>query len=207
MQFHNPTMQSAVHSGPGRPREFDIETAVESAIEVFRTRGYHGTTVEDLTTGTGLARGSLYKAFGDKHALFMAALDHYSSLSLQRLAQDLAQPGSAREAIRRALMNYARRVSDGLCRGCIVTTAAMELMPQDAEVSALINRQFRRIQDLFAAAVIQGQAAGDIPYAHDERAIAQLMLCTINGLRVLGKTRPTEAETTRMVETVLRVLG
>jgi TetR/AcrR family transcriptional repressor of nem operon len=200
-------MQQAAHSGPGRPREFDIDTAVKAAIEVFRTHGYNGTSVHDLTAGTGLARGSLYKAFRDKHALFIAALEHYSSQSLQRLADDLGQSGSAREAIRSALMAFAKRASDGRCRGCLVIAAAMEMMPQDPEVSALISRQFRRIQDLFAAAVIRGQANGEIPPAHDERAIAQLLLCTIHGLRILGKTRPSEADTSRIVESVLRVLN
>ena len=199
-------MQPALHPGPGRPREFELETAVEDAIEVFRAQGYHGTSVQDLTAGTGLARGSLYKAFHDKHSLFVKALEHYASRSLQRLAQDLAQPGSARQAIRAALMGYARRAGDGTCEGCLVTTAAMELVPQDAEVTAVITRQFRRIQDLFAAAVIRGQANGDINPAHDEHAIAHLMQCTIHGLRILGKTRPSEAETSRVVETALRVL-
>ena len=64
---------------PGRPREFDIDEAVESAILVFKSRGYHGTSVQDLTEGTGLARGSLYKAFHDKRTLFLAALDHYTA--------------------------------------------------------------------------------------------------------------------------------
>jgi TetR/AcrR family transcriptional repressor of nem operon len=199
-------MTNAIHPGPGRPREFDLETAVAHAVEVFRAHGYNGTSVQDLEAGTGLARGSLYKAFGDKHALFMAALDHYTNQSLQRLADDLGQAGPAREAIRNALMAYARRAADGQCRGCLVTAAAMEMMPQDAAVSALITRQFRRIQDLFAAAVIRGQAGGEIGRTHDERAIAQLMLCTIHGLRILGKTRPSEAETARVVEAVLRVL-
>ena len=183
-----------------------MKAAVEDAIEVFRAQGYHGTSVQDLTAGTGLARGSLYKAFHDKHSLFIKALEHYSALSLQRLAKDLAQPGTARSAIRGALMGYALRAADGTCQGCLITSAAMELMPQDAEVSALITRQCQRIQDLFAAAVIRGQADGEINAAHDERAIAQLMQCTIHGLRILGKTRPSEAETSRVVETALRVL-
>ncbi len=199
-------MQPAVHSGPGRPREFELQAAVENAIEVFRAQGYHGTSVQDLTVGTGLGRGSLYKAFRDKHSLFLAALSHYMAQSLQRLADDLGQPGSARDAIRRALMGFANRAADGECRGCLVTSAAMELMPQDAEVSALINRQFQRIQDLFAAAVIRGQVGGDIPSTHDERAIAQLMVCTIQGLRILGKTRPSQSDTSRLVDTALRVL-
>ena len=115
----------------------------------------------DLTKGTGLARGSLYKAFNDKHSLFVAALEHYIAGSLKRLANDLAQPGSAKAALRHTLMGYAERASsqDGQ-RSCLVTGAAMEMVPEDPAVSAAIARLFRRTQDLFAATVIRGQAMG-----------------------------------------------
>ncbi len=193
---------------PGRPREFDIDEAVRDAIEVFRSHGYHGTSVQDLIDGTGLARGSLYKAFHDKRSLFLAALDHYTAGSLQRIGDSLAAPGSARDAIGATLMGYASRAAaqQGQ-RGCLLTSAAMELMPEDAEVSALITRMFRRMEDLFAAAVIRGQAAGEIPRSHDERAIARALLCTIQGLRVLGKTGPSERETAEIVDQTLRILS
>jgi TetR/AcrR family transcriptional regulator, transcriptional repressor for nem operon len=194
--------------GPGRPREFDIDEAVADAIEVFRAHGYHGTSVQHLTEGTGLARGSLYKAFHDKRSLFLAALDHYTAASLQRIGDTLAQPGSARAAIREALMGYARRASEAQGRqGCLIVAAAMEMMPDDPEVGALITRMFRRMQDLFAAAVIRGQAAGEIPAHYDERAIARLLLCTIQGLRVLGKTGPSEREMAELVDVTLRILA
>lgn len=193
--------------GPGRPREFDLDAAVADAIEVFRAHGYHGTSVQDLSEGTGLARGSLYKAFHDKRSLFLAALDHYTAASLQRFSDALAQPGSARAAIRAALMGSARRAAEAQGRqGCLITPAAMEMMPGDAEISALVTRMFRRTQDLFAAAVIRGQSSGEIPRDHDERAIARLLLCTVQGLRVLGKTGPSEQELAEMVDTALRVL-
>ena len=150
--------------GPGRPREFDMDEAVADAIEVFRARGYHGTSVQDLTEGTGLARGSLYKAFHDKQSLFLAALEHYTAASLQRISDSLAQPGPARAPIRETLMGYARRATAGQGRrGCLITAAAMEMMPGDVEVSVVITRMFKRMQELFAAAVARGQAAGEIP--------------------------------------------
>jgi TetR/AcrR family transcriptional repressor of nem operon len=194
-------------AGPGRPREFDLDDAVRDATEVFRVRGYHGTSIQDLTEGTGLARGSLYKAFHDKRTLFLAALDQAIAGSLQRFGDNLAQPGSAKTAIRDTLMVYARRAAsnDGR-RGCIMTAAAMEMMPEDVQVSAVITRMFRRIGDLFAAAIIRGQAAGEIPATHDERAIARHLLCTVQGLRVLGKTGPTERDMAQIIDQTIRVL-
>ncbi|HLZ64948.1 MAG TPA: TetR/AcrR family transcriptional regulator [Aliidongia sp.] len=194
-------------AGPGRPREFDVDDVLRNAGEVFRLKGYHGTSVQDLTEGTGLTRGSIYKAFHDKRSLFLAALDQTIAGALQRTGDGLAKAGSAKDAIRETLIGYGRRAasSEGR-RGCIMTAAAMELIPEDAEVTVVITRMFRRIEDLFAAAVIRGQAAGEIPRDHDERAIAKQLLCTMQGLRVLGKTGPSEEDTTQIVDQTLRIL-
>jgi TetR/AcrR family transcriptional repressor of nem operon len=192
--------------GPGRPREFDVEDAVRDAVEVFRAHGYHGTSVHDLEAGTGLARGSLYKAFHDKRSLFLTALEHYTEGSLKRLGDTLMLPGTAREALRATLLGYAARVTEGRCQGCLVTVAAMEMMPGDAEVSAVIARMFRRIQDLFAATIIRGQLAGEFAPGLDERAVARMLLCLIQGMRVLGKTAPSEPDVTAMVDCALTVL-
>jgi TetR/AcrR family transcriptional repressor of nem operon len=207
-----PSMTSATplpttdRTGPGRPREFDLDDAVRDAIEVFKAHGYHGTSVQDLTDGMGLARGSLYKAFHDKRALFLAALDQYTAAVLQRISDTLNVPGSARVAIRETLVAYAKRVSGKGPQGCIVTGAAMELVPDDEEVAAIIDRLFRRTRDLFAAAIIRGQAAGEIPRDHDERAIARQLHCTMQGLRVLGRTGPSEQDMTDIVDQALRSL-
>jgi TetR/AcrR family transcriptional repressor of nem operon len=194
-------------AGPGRPREFDLDDALRDASEVFRLRGYHGTSVQDLTEGTGLARGSLYKAFHDKRTLFLAALDQAIVAALQRIGDNLAQPGSAKTAIRDTLMGYARRAAsvEGR-RGCIMTAAAMEMVPEDPEVTDVITRMFGRMQDLFAAAVLRGQTAGEIDAGHDPRALARLLLCTVQGLRVLGKTGPSERDTTEIIDHTIRLL-
>ena len=120
----------------------------------------------------------------------------------------IGESGSGKTTIALALMGYARRASDNQGRqGCLITASAMEMIPGDDEVGAIISRMFRRMQDLFAATIIRGQAAGEFPRDLDERAVARLLLCTIQGLRVLGKTGPSEAETAALVEIALRALG
>ena len=88
-----------------------------------------------------------------------------------------------------------------------MTTAAMELMPEDVEVSAVITRMFHRIEDMFDAAVIRGQTAGEIPGEHDHRAIAKQLLCTIQGFRVLGKAGLSEQDAAAIVGQTLRILS
>ncbi|MFB2604650.1 helix-turn-helix domain-containing protein, partial [Rhizobium phaseoli] len=64
----------------GRPREFDAEAALDTALRVFSERGYHAASISELTEAMGLAAGSVYKAFGDKRGIFLAAFDRYRAV-------------------------------------------------------------------------------------------------------------------------------
>jgi TetR/AcrR family transcriptional regulator, transcriptional repressor for nem operon len=194
-------------TGPGRPREFDFDQAIHDAMNVFWDRGYHGTSLPDLLDGTGLSRGSLYKAFGDKKGLFLAALDCYATEELKAIGEITSKPGSARAAIRESLLCYARLTSGKAGRrGCLVMATAAEMASHDPEIAARIERMFRRMQDLLASAIIRGQATGEVPADRDERMLARLLLCHIEGMQVLGKVGATAAEMERLVDAIMAVL-
>jgi len=74
-----------------RPREFDIDTALERAMQVFWAKGYESTSLDDLCEATGVGRSSLYSAFNDKRDLYLRALDHYENASAARIAAALAR--------------------------------------------------------------------------------------------------------------------
>ena len=191
-----------------RPREFELDNALRDAAEVFRTKGYHAASLDDLTSGTGLAKGSLYKAFHDKKSLFLGALDLYSRESRERFAATLEAPGSPREAIRLTLVGYVERArTTSGCAGCLITNTAVELGPQDPEIAAEVRETFRKRTDLFEAAVRRAQAAGEVPATRDPRALAEFLELTVQGLRVLVKTTPDEASLLRAVEVALGALG
>ena len=112
----------------GRPRSFDIDVAVERAMNVFWSTGYHGTSLPDLLEATSLSRGSLYAAFGDKHGLFLRALNRYIEDALARLGAELNSSKGALAGVRKCLAGYVDRASaaNGK-RGCLVVATAMEL--------------------------------------------------------------------------------
>ncbi len=176
-------------------------------MEVFWERGYGATSIEDLTAGTGLARGSIYKAFDSKKALFLLALDRYTEASLDRRAAMLARAGSPRRAIRDTLVRDGRRSSgaDGR-KGCMLLAAATEMLPHDADVAERVDAMFRRMRDLLAQAIRRAQAAGEIAPGRDADALALSLLCTIEGMRAVGKTAPPEAEMERVVDLALEAL-
>lgn len=201
-------MSTSDHSsGPGRPREFEIDAAVESAMQVFWTRGYHDTSLVDLIDGTGLSRGSLYKAFGDKHGLFLDALDRYIAQSLERLLGTLQQPGSAKAAIRKTLMGLAEMScrAEGR-RGCLLVATATEMVSHDELVAERVKAMIDRIRKAYAEAIRRGQASGEIAAHHDPQALATLIVCFTHGMRTLGKVDAIDKQMRAVVDQAMRLL-
>lgn len=196
----------AKQSGLGRPREFELDVAARDAMNVFWDRGYEGASLPDLIAGTGLSRGSLYKAFGDKKGLLLAALDLYMDKGLQITTDLLSQPGSAKAAIRSSLLRLAALSSDDLGRrGCLIVAMATEVGTHDPDIAERTGRMFRRLQQLYAGAIARGQADGEIA-AGDAQRLAQFLVCQIQGMRVLGKTGVPEAEMIAIVDIAMRLL-
>ncbi|WP_250536861.1 TetR/AcrR family transcriptional regulator [Caballeronia sp. AZ10_KS36] len=190
----------------GRPREFELIDAARDAMNVFWDRGYEGASLSDLIEGTGLSRGSLYKAFGDKKGLLLAALDVYMSEGLKATADILSRPGAVKDAIRESLMRYVRlSVGDAGRRGCLVVAMTTELAGRDAEVVERTGRMFRRLQQIYAAAIVRGQASGEIAEG-DEQALARFLVCQIEGMRVLGKTGVPKADMIALVDIAMSIL-
>ncbi|WP_349261677.1 TetR/AcrR family transcriptional regulator [Geminicoccus sp.] len=177
-------------------------------MNVFWDRGYHDASLPDLLDGMELSRGSFYKAFGDKRGVFLRALDVYIDDAVRQVGDSLSGEASPKAAIRAAFERHAELSSgkDGL-RGCFVVLTATEMLPGDQEVSARISRLFRRLQDLFAAAIIRAQALGEIDQRLDERTLARFLVCQIQGMRVLGKAGAEQEDMRAMVDLALKPLG
>jgi TetR/AcrR family transcriptional repressor of nem operon len=197
----------SLRPAPGRPREFDIDDAVRDALDVFRQRGYHGASMVDLLEGTKLSRGSLYKAFPDKRALFFAAFDLYAREALERLAEKLSQ-SNAREGIRTVLLHYAH-LSAQSCwqKGCLISTATGELLPDDEEARARVDAYYGRMIALFDKAIRRGQTEGVIDHAVDPQAVARYLQTMIQGLRFVAKTGAAEADLREVALVAMAALG
>jgi TetR/AcrR family transcriptional repressor of nem operon len=203
-------MRSALARKPtgacaGRPREFDEDKVLLAAAHAFWQRGYHATSIDDLCEATGLLRGSLYGAYHDKRGIFLAALDYYCKARVKRAAESLAGP-PGREVLRRGLIYYFEASTDlNLARACFITNTALELVPQDREVAAVIERTFRQMSALWAEAAIRARDAGEFQSRIDEKTVGDYLYCIVQGLRVLGKIYEPE-ELNAVVDLALRAL-
>jgi TetR/AcrR family transcriptional regulator, transcriptional repressor for nem operon len=118
-----------------RPREFNEVTALEAAIECFWQHGYKATSVHDLADRMKISAPSLYNAYGDKHALFVQALEHYLDHSARALIKRLENSLPPKQAIRHFIEEIIdHSVSDRKRRGYFLINSALEVAPHDKEL-------------------------------------------------------------------------
>jgi TetR/AcrR family transcriptional regulator, transcriptional repressor for nem operon len=212
ISYYDPMLKSSratTHRrGPGRPREFDMEAAVDGALLVFRERGYHAASLGDLGSAMKLTAGSIYKAFSDKRAIFLAAFDRYIHLRNTQLRQLLDAQRNGFDKLRAMFRFYAEASSDieGR-RGCLVVGTLTELATFDAETAARVTTFLRRAETLLRELVRLGQSDGSIPSGINADATARALLCLLQGLRVIGKAGRTRTEMMAVVDQALRLLA
>jgi TetR/AcrR family transcriptional regulator, transcriptional repressor for nem operon len=186
-----------------RLREFDTEKAIKDAMESFWVQGYGATSMKDLSSATGVLSGSLHAAFGGKRQLFLAALDCYTQQGLAAISETLSQEESVLDAIRLCLMPVAfEHAPEKRRKGCLIANSIAELIPHDSEVTARVQRMFRRMEDLFAGAIARAQSEGEISRHHDAHTLARFIVTAIQGLRVYGKPQPAD----RSLEDIINVI-
>ena len=188
----------------GRPREFDTDEAIESAMGVFWSSGYHATSLPELLEATNLSRGSLYAAFGDKHGLFLRALDRYIADSLTRLDAELDPRKDPLEGVRACLARYVKRTSGaGGKRGCLVVATSMELGSHDAEVEQRIRGFFKAMETRLTAALGRAKSEGQLADGIEPATAARLLMCLLVGMRVVSKTNSDRSSSEAVIQTLL----
>jgi len=111
-----------------RHKEFDRDEALHKAMEVFWSRGYEAASVGDLVKHMGVSRQSLYDTFGDKHSLYLQALDRYREVEGRKMFELLEAPGSVKRSLRRLFEGVVEcSLAGGERRGCFVGNATSEL--------------------------------------------------------------------------------
>ncbi|CAA9399330.1 MAG: Transcriptional regulator, AcrR family [uncultured Rubrobacteraceae bacterium] len=172
-----------------RTKEFEPERVLERAMELFWRRGYEATSLRELLEAMGIGQGSFYGTFGDKHALFLAALDRYREAAEADAVATL-EDGSPKEAIRAVFGGMVDVLAgqEEPRRGCFLANSAVELAPHDAEVGVRISRYVRRLEDTFERTIRRGQATDEIDARRDPRTLARSLVNNSLGLRVLART-------------------
>nr|WP_203686203.1 TetR/AcrR family transcriptional regulator [Streptomyces sp. SID14515] len=162
---------------------------MQSALELFWQRGYEATSMADLVEHLDIGRASIYATFGNKHELYLKALDRYNENRDPSLLGELSQPGPALPAVRALVRRFAAEAEsdDRRAQGCFVTNTAAELGPHDPAAARRVEASWGHIETLLHSALVRAQSQGELPTDRDPRALARMLLVLMQGLRVVGK--------------------
>jgi AcrR family transcriptional regulator len=187
-----------------RPRSFDEAQVLAAAREQFWETGYAATSVDDLMKATGLGKGSLYGAFGDKRTLFLRVLDGYATESLAAMAGALTSREPAVKRVSALLRAAAQGAAGDLgARGCLLVNSTAELNRRDPEVQQCARRVYGVIEDLLTECLAEAQGDGDVRSDADPRAQARVLLAVMQGMEFLGKTGMPAAALEQVATTAL----
>lgn len=174
--------------GMGRPREFDAETALDQAMEVFWRHGYEGATIAQLTEAMGINPPSLYACFGNKEGLLKAALDRYSKLRNVWMDEVVAAP-TAREVAERMLMGIADKQTDPANPpGCLLVQGGIACGTGSENVPFELAARRAQNEDQLRERFVRAKAEGDLKASADPAALARYVSAVAVGMGVMASS-------------------
>ncbi|SDE36236.1 TetR/AcrR family transcriptional regulator [Auraticoccus monumenti] len=183
------TVKNAYPGAMARPRAFDEVQVLDTVREQFWDTGYAATSMEDLMRVTGLGKGSLYAAFGDKRQLFLRALRSYTEDIHHQLRRALTETPRAVDALRMLLeAPVGEGTGSGARRGCMLANSTSELGNADPDVLSHAHDTYERSTTLIADCVSRAQDQGDLPAHADPVSLARALLAAQQGIVYMSRT-------------------
>jgi AcrR family transcriptional regulator len=188
----------------GRPREFDVDKALDLALQVFWRKGYEGASMADLTETMGITKPSLYSAFGNKEELFRKALDRYVDGPGGYFQVALAKQ-TMRAVVEHLLYESADAVTDpNHPPGCLAVQGALSCGDAAGSIKQeLMARRAKGEQDL-RQRFEQAIAEGDLPQGSDAADLAAYLSAILQGMAVQAAGGTTREQLRKIAEMALR---
>jgi TetR/AcrR family transcriptional regulator, transcriptional repressor for nem operon len=190
-----------------RPKYFDEKEALEAAVSLFWRKGYNATSMQDLVDCLGLSRSSIYDTYGNKHALFLKALESYIDSITTAMNAAVRNTTSAKRTIRELIeISTKEMIHDAQHKGCFFVNSFIEVVHQDPEGKDLLDRGNHQIEDIFFKAIKAGQEAGEILSRQNARALARFIFNSLKGMRVSVKSETDKKVFSDIIKLTMSVL-
>ncbi len=172
-----------------RSRAFDPSTALNRVVELFSSKGYADTSMDDIVNATGVSRYGLYGTFGNKRELFEQALERYADSMGRDSFLRLLEPDASVEHVRAIFDERLEAMcKSGENRGCMLCHTAMELAPHDPDIQEVLQRFMKRMSKAFAIGLDTAKSRGEVREDLDSRAAGDYLTGALFGLAVLARS-------------------
>ena len=166
-------------------RQFDEQEMIATALDVFWRKGLHDATMQDLAAATGVQRGSLYNAYGDKEAIFQRAFDQYAGQLIDSCGQALAEGDDIAAKLRNLLdLLIVNMTSGSPPRGCLTTRTALDGAISSTAVRQRVQGVLSRLEQLVSKAI---SSAPDKRLAAKANRLARVVVTFTRGLAVMER--------------------
>ncbi|TYP97089.1 TetR family transcriptional regulator [Sphingobacterium allocomposti] len=190
-----------------RTKVFDEHLILEKAMELFWQKGYNATSAQDLVDNLGISRSSMYDTYGDKHSLFLKALELYRRERIDPVIKGLTTADDIEAYVRSIFKTVkAEAVEPAEPTGCFMVNSAVELATVDSDVRTIANAIMRDTEEALYNAIQKGQDEGIFTTAFPARALGRFVLNSLNGFRVTMKFDASERMFDDIVDVCLSVL-
>jgi AcrR family transcriptional regulator len=192
----------------GRPRAYDPAAALKHATDTFWRAGYSGTSFDKISAATGMNPPSLYAAFGNKHDLYLEALERYWQISLAATREALADDRPLDEAL---MLAYEAALSiyfsgNGPPRGCFVIGTAVTEAVEDAKIRKSIAAGLRLTDADFEARFRTARERGELKDDADPAALAIVASATMHTIAIRARAGATRAELRELARKAVSVI-
>lgn len=192
----------------GRPRQFEPDTALDAALQTFWRKGFQATSLDDLTAAMGMNRPSIYAAWGNKEAIYAAAMGRYVDTIGREFLVPLAAPLPLATALRRFFAAVIRVVCGahgplGCAISCTLPAEAGHLPEPQRMLAGVLHQIDGAVRRRLEAA----QTAGELPAEADPHVTAQLVVGTMLSLALRARAGAPRAELTRIAHAAVRLIA
>ncbi|WP_210608405.1 TetR/AcrR family transcriptional regulator [Priestia flexa] len=188
-----------------RRKEFDVNDVLEKAISVFWEQGYEKTSLQNLVEHMGIHKRSMYDTFGDKHSLYIQALERCVDTTEEKLRKKVEEVIDVKKSIRK-LLESTLEYEEIDRKGCLVVNCATELALRDEIAAKEVKRSFEGTQKILLELIKHGQATGELDTRHDPETLAMAILNLWLGIRVQTRVVSDRNELYAMIDGALTLL-
>ncbi len=189
-----------------RSKEFEETAVLDKAMRLFWEQGYEKTSITDLVECMGIHRRSLYDTFGDKHTLFLRAMNRYVDKVNAALPGELKRSKTAAEALQ-IFFGFLIREEEDSPSGCLMVNSAVELAARDADVDTKSTEAFTTTEQMLKEIILWGQRDGDFTSDYDAGELAEYLHNVSVGLRVMGRTSISIEKLYNIANISMKLLG